>query len=206
MPDRAVMPDAKKSRRRTAAMKSSGKHVHDSVFQDNDDQAAIAGQVPPEDLMEDLRNHHAAQPTFLQTNLISDGFVAAQKTDANLINPWGVSYSPTSPFWISDNGTGLASVDSLSGGTVTLNVIPAVTIPGASAGDTSAPTGQVFNAFQSTGAFMLPDGSPATFLFATEDGTIAGWNRAAGTTAIITVNDSQDTAHGDLTLGGAVYK
>jgi uncharacterized protein (TIGR03118 family) len=156
--------------------------------------------------MEDLRNHHAAQPTFLQTNLISDGFVAAQKTDANLINPWGVSYSPTSPFWISDNGTGLASVDSLSGGTVTLNVIPAVTIPGASAGDTSAPTGQVFNAFQSTGAFMLPDGSPATFLFATEDGTIAGWNRAAGTTAIITVNDSQDTAHGDLTLGGAVYK
>lgn len=56
-------------------------------------------------------------------------------------------------------------------------MIPAVTIaPASPGGDPSTPTGQVFNSFVSSGAFTLSDGSPATFLFATEDGTISGWN------------------------------
>lgn len=154
----------------------------------------------------DLTNALAASsgPTFIQDNLISDGSIPAQATDPNLVNPWGVSFSPTSPFWISDNGTGLASVDSVQNGTVTLNVRPPVTIPSPT-GDTSAPTGQVFNSFPN--AFMLSDGQPATFLFATEDGTIAGWNQAAGNTALFPVDNSTNTGEGDSTLNvGAVYK
>jgi len=152
--------------------------------------------------------HHAAAPTFTQTNLVSDGFVPAQQTDPNLINPWGVSYSPTSPFWISDNGTGLASIYRLDGTGLTVNAIPPVTVaPALPGGDPAAPTGQVFNTFQASGAFTLQDGAPATFLFATEDGTISGWNQAAGTQSIIAVNESLDPADGSEALGlGAVYK
>src|SRR5258708_28725150 len=41
--------------------------------------------------------------TVLQTNLVSDLPGAAAITDPNLVNPWGISESSASPFWISDN-------------------------------------------------------------------------------------------------------
>ena len=158
----------------------------------------------------DQDNPNKAKTTFTQTNLVSDGSVPAQQIDPNLINPWGVSDSSTSPFWISDNGTGLASLYSVSGQNVTINsasISPVTVAPPAPGAGPSAPTGQVFNAFQSSGAFTLQDGKPATFLFATEDGTISGWNAGAGEQSIIAVNESQDPADGSEALGlGAVYK
>jgi uncharacterized protein (TIGR03118 family) len=158
-----------------------------------------------------VHHQHAIPTTFTQTNLISDGSVPAQQTDPNLVNPWGVSYSPTSPFWISENATGLASIDSVTVSGVTVDVAPIspVTIapPTSDSSEPAAPTGQVFNAFASSGAFTLQDGSPATFLFATEDGTISGWNAAAGNQSIIAVNEAADPADGSEALGfGAVYK
>jgi uncharacterized protein (TIGR03118 family) len=158
--------------------------------------------------------HHqrSAPTTFTQTNLISDTPGQAQQTDPNLINPWGVAYGPTGPFWISENNSGFTSVDSVNGGNVTLNAIGPFTIaPPTPDGGPAAPTGQVFNAFASSGAFTLQNGSPAAFLFATEDGTISGWNSAVGTQAgaetIIAVNESADPADGSEALGmGAVYK
>jgi uncharacterized protein (TIGR03118 family) len=188
----------------------SGFQDLDNLFQRLEDGLSAAfSEVPIKDLLADLRDHHhAVQPRFVQTNLISDGFVAAQQTDPNLINPWGVALSPTSPFWIADNNSGFASIDKVSGGVVTTNVIPPITIapPSPGAGP-AAPTGQVFNSFASSHAFTLSDGSPATFMFATEDGTISGWNSAAGTESIIAVNESQNPADGDEAMGvGAVYK
>ena len=165
------------------------------------------------DRLHDSRNNdqkaqQSAPIAFTQTNLISDGFVPAAQTDPNLINPWGVAYSATSPFWISDNGTGLASIDSVTAAGVTLNARAPVTIaPASPGGDPAAPTGQVFNSFSSTGAFTLQDGSPATFLFATEDGTISGWNSDAGDQSIIAVNESVKPADDGENSGmGAVYK
>jgi uncharacterized protein (TIGR03118 family) len=194
-------------------MKTLTTHSHNdfgNIFQFIDDLVDdISHEIPLRDLLEDLnRHHHAVQTTFIQTNLISDGSVPAVQTDPNLINPWGISFSPTGPFWISDNGTGLTSVDKVAGSAVTLNLLPAITIPPPSpGGDPSTPTGQVFNPSQATGAFMLANGSPAAFLFATEDGTIAGWNGAAKTQAIIAVNNSENLAAGNSALGtGAVYK
>src|SRR6202161_2263627 len=120
--------------------------------------------------------HHRMHMTFTVTDLVgSDPSVSAAQTDPNLINPWGLAESPTSPFWISDNGSGLASIYKVTSSGVTVNAIPPITIavpPGQMPG-TASPTGQVFNSFASDGAFTLSDGSPATFLFASEDGTVS---------------------------------
>ena len=54
-----------------------------------------------------------AQPrldVYLQHNLISDLPGNAEHRDPNLVNPWGISSSPTGPLWVSDNGTGLVTV------------------------------------------------------------------------------------------------
>ncbi len=121
---------------------------------------------------------------YAQTNLVSDGAVPAAHIDPDLKNPWGISSSAASPFWISDNGTGLATLYNTSGAKQGL----VVTIP-APGGGSSAPTGQVFN---SSGQF-----NSDIFIFATENGSIAGWRGALGTTA--------ETLF-DSTAGGAVYK
>jgi uncharacterized protein (TIGR03118 family) len=154
--------------------------------------------------------HHRAHMTFTVTNLVgSDTSVSAVQTDPNLVNPWGLAESPTGPFWISENATGLTSIYSVGSSGVKLNAIPPVTIavpPGQMPG-TATPTGQVFNSFAADGAFTLQDGKPATFLFATEDGTISGWNPQAGTQSIIAVDEADNPADGDEAMGvGAVYK
>ena len=56
-----------------------------------------------------------AQLKVDQTNLVSDISGLAQLTDPNLVNAWGISFGPTSPFWISDNGRGLATLYSVPG-------------------------------------------------------------------------------------------
>ncbi|HEV2576271.1 MAG TPA: TIGR03118 family protein [Acidobacteriaceae bacterium] len=110
---------------------------------------------------------------FTQTNLVSNVPGLAEHTDPNLVNPWGVSSSATSPFWVSDQGTGVATLYDGAG-----NITPlVVSIPGSST-PPSGPTGQVFN---STTGFVVGN-SPAHFIFDTLNGTIAGWN--SGTSAV----------------------
>src|SRR6185369_1108503 len=84
--------------------------------------------------------------TYAQTNLVSDGAVPAAHTDTALKNPWGVSFLPTGPWWISDNGTSKTTVYDSTG-----NKVLSVNIPGGG-GQDSAPTGQVQNPFN---AFMI---------------------------------------------------
>jgi uncharacterized protein (TIGR03118 family) len=129
---------------------------------------------------------------FEQTNLVSDSVLSApaQVQDPNLINPWGIAEGPTTPFWVSDNGTGLATIYRVNGGTVSIAPL-VVTIPGPG-GATAAPTGQVFNGF--SGGFDLTNGNgrPATFIFHSEDGIISGWN--GGTNAVVAVPNTSGTA------------
>jgi uncharacterized protein (TIGR03118 family) len=126
----------------------------------------------------------ARADSFVQTNLVSNVPNLAAHTDPNLINPWGMSFSATSPFWVSDQGTGVATLYDGAG-----NINPlVVTIPG-SIGGPSGPTGQVFNA----GTGFQINGSPARFIFANLNGTISGWN-GVGTTAIV-----------EATTPGAIY-
>ncbi len=123
--------------------------------------------------------------TFTQTNLVSDVSGLAANTDPNLKNPWGVSFSPTSPFWVSDQATGVATLYNATGVPNAL----VVTIPGTTTGP-QGPTGQVFN---STTGFLLTNGNglKATFIFDGLNGVISGWN---GTTAVV-----------QATTPGAVY-
>ncbi|WP_264714274.1 TIGR03118 family protein [Limobrevibacterium gyesilva] len=142
---------------------------------------------------------------YTQTNLISDGFVPAANINPDLINPWGMSFSPTGPFWVSDNGAGVASINDGAGNPVVVAGGSEKTIatpPGQQPG-TASPTGQVFNAFRTEGAFTLSNGSPAAFLFATEDGTISGWN--GGSQSILAVDNSSNPSAGS-DGEGAVYK
>jgi uncharacterized protein (TIGR03118 family) len=172
-------------------MSSKGPHVLPDV---NDLFQAVPmfvpddpGQVRLVDLENDLRDNRPVT-TFLQTNLVSDVSGTAPVTDPNLIDPRGMSSTPASPIWISQNGAGLASLYSVippnaanPGETVAPNAARQPVHILAPGGGPSTPTGQVFNPFPAAaGDFRLsyPDGTdaPATFLFATGDGTIAGWN------------------------------
>jgi uncharacterized protein (TIGR03118 family) len=134
---------------------------------------------------------------YLQTNLVSDIPQLARNTDPNLVNPWGISASPDGNVRVSDNGTGLSTLYTGNG-----TALPqVVTIPppeGSPPGTTAAPTGNVLN---TTSDFVIRAGhtsGPATFVFATEDGTLSGWNPEVNRTdAILTVDNS---------ASGAVYK
>jgi uncharacterized protein (TIGR03118 family) len=141
-------------------------------------------------------NPAGALPTYQEQKLVSDIFGFADNYDPNLQNPWGISSSPTSPFWISDNRTGLATLYNGSGQPFPVGSPLVVTIPPpAGAPPPSGPTGQIFNGGP---GFELTPGQPARFIFATEDGTISGWNPAANpTNAILKVDNS---------ASGAVYK
>src|SRR6202035_4523612 len=89
------------------------------------------------------KHHKAEQETsFMQTNLVSDGFVPAPTIDPNLINPWGIAQSATSPFWVSDNGMGVTTVYTGAGAKVNVGGLDAITIATPS-GQTSpaSPTG-----------------------------------------------------------------
>ena len=125
-----------------------------------------------------------AQQHYKQTNLISDIPGMAAETDPNLVNPWGLSRSSASPWWVSDNGPGLATLYTGAGGAIPLGQpCPAgtftncVVVPSGdpNSSPTGTPTGQVFNG---TTDFQLTPGNPARFIFVTEDGTISGWNPA----------------------------
>jgi uncharacterized protein (TIGR03118 family) len=119
---------------------------------------------------------------YIQHNLVSDGAVPAPVTDAALVNPWGLVSSSTSPWWVSDNGTGKST---LYNGNTGAKVALTVSVPG-------SPTGIVFNGGS---GFVIPAHGSARFLFASEDGTISGWS--GGTNAFVVVDNS---------ASGAVYK
>jgi uncharacterized protein (TIGR03118 family) len=166
----------------------------------------------------------------LQTNLVSDLPGVADLTDPNLVNPWGISENTASPFWLSDNNAGLSTLYAVPGADsapVAINPL-AVNIPNPVALTGGTPTGTVFNTALSSGAFQItgPNSSgqttsaPAVFLFATEDGTIVGWNpgidptaqfsgpNGASTHAVIALDNSGNnfTNPDPNQQTGAVYK
>ncbi|MCU1281155.1 MAG: hypothetical protein JWM53_4701, partial [bacterium] len=110
----------------------------------------------------------SAEPAFERVDLVSDGAVPAAHTDANLVNPWGLAASPTSPWWVANNGSGTATLYDAAGNPQPL----VVSVPG-------APTGEVFYGGDK---FIVSDlhGNlgPARFIFASEDGTISAWSPA----------------------------
>jgi uncharacterized protein (TIGR03118 family) len=125
---------------------------------------------------------------YLQTNLVSDLPGVAAVTDPSLVNPWGLVASATSPWWVSDNGSGLSTLYTGAGSklglTVTIQPVPGGTVP-------ADPTGIVFNGGTGFGG--------KRFSFDTEDGSIAGWS--GGNTAGLEVNQYPGSVFKGLALG-----
>src|SRR5438876_9337 len=109
----------------------------------------------------------ASDNAFVVHNLVSDQPGVADNVDANLVNAWGLTSLPTSPWWVADNATNVSTLYRADGSQVPL----VVKVP-------NKPTGAAAN----TGSnFMIHKGTaaaPARFLFDTEEGKILGWNPA----------------------------
>ena len=137
--------------------------------------AALLTMVWTNTFAKDAHHHDDDRFTgYRQINLVSDQPGVALLQDTNLVNAWGVSFSPTSPFWVSDNGTGKSTLYSVtndaSGSPQVTKVGLEVSIPGE-----GNPTGQVFNNTTNFHGDL--------FIFVSEDGTISGWRPALGTSA-----------------------
>jgi uncharacterized protein (TIGR03118 family) len=130
---------------------------------------------------------------YVQTNLVSDGFLPAELVDPSLVNPWGLARSATSPFWTSNQGTSTASLFNVSVTPPVKNPAVAPSIPPGGAGAVG-PTGQVNNNNPDPLSFPVAggDGLTAHFMFANLNGTISAWDTGA-------------TAHIQATTSGAVY-
>jgi uncharacterized protein (TIGR03118 family) len=153
---------------------------------------------------------------YAVTSLVSDIPGNAAVLDPVLQNAWGVAFTPSgSPFWVNDNATGCSTLYGGDGSIVPLQV--AIPLPGniipSSACHTidakhppkvapAAPSGIVWNP---SAAFLVPGTKlPATFIFATEDGTLSAWtgglNPAENAVLAIDNSASPNAAN------GAVYK
>jgi len=131
---------------------------------------------------------------YQQTNLVSDGSVPAAHIDAKLGNAWGLAFSPTGPFWIADNHSSVATVYAQDGTPFPFANPLVVNVPPTA----SSPTGLVFNDRAGFNITLGQVTKPSTFIFATEDGVLSGWNSDVDLhNAVMTVDNRSS---------GAVYK
>jgi uncharacterized protein (TIGR03118 family) len=143
---------------------------------------------------------------YKQTNLVSNLVDMAPTIDPNLKNPWGLTRSsttptqPGSPWWIGNNNSGTSTLYNGQANTIPPLVVTVPPPKGSPAGTQSAPTGVVFNG--SPTDFLLAPGKQAIFIFATEDGTISGWNPGIDLHNAVRKVDNSDGGAAD----GAVYK
>lgn len=139
---------------------------------------------------------HAQGSFYQQHDLVANLDGAADFTDPNLVNPWGLAFNPFGLAWVADNGTG---VSTLYDGIGTSNSL-IVEVPSPSAPTGGHPTGIVFNGSPEfvVAAGEAP-GAASRFIFATEEGVIAGWAPTVDPTHAIRVTDNSVPT-------GAVYK
>ena len=140
---------------------------------------------------------------YNQTNLVSNTG-AAPVNDPNLQNAWGLVASPGSPWWVSNNAGGTATLYSVNSAGTAASIVPlVVTIPSAPnlPATTGSPTGVMFNG--SATDFLVAPGKPGIFLFVTEDGTVQAWNPGVALTKTTVEVDNSQVPNA---ANGAVYK
>jgi len=142
----------------------------------------------------------ARADSYSQTNYQSDIAGVAAHVDPNLVNPWGMAANSTgTTIWVSDNGTGVSTLYHQDGTAVSL----VVTIPTSARNKAGGnPTGIVRNDTPFFKVTKNGNSQPARFIFASEDGSISGWNPSLdGTNAIIAVDNGTNSG-----TNKAVYK
>ncbi len=138
----------------------------------------------------------ADQPFYVQTDLVSNNGVPGTTPDKNLVNAWGIVQPPGGPFWINTNGTGLSELYDGDGNSI--KFLPFVTIPPPSGPGPSTPTGIVFNP---TASASMNNFKGDVFIFATEDGTISGWQFSDGMNAVLRVDNSSSAVYKGIAFG-----
>jgi uncharacterized protein (TIGR03118 family) len=139
----------------------------------------------------------AEADSYVQTNLVSDlSNLGASIIDPQLVNPWGISHTATSPIWTSNQGTNTANLFAVTANNSVTQTIPAGTNGNINTGTATGalgPTGQVANT--NTSSFLVGNGGNnafAHFIFANLNGTISAW-------------DTGQTAFKQVTTAGASY-
>ena len=139
-----------------------------------------------------------APSAYTATALVGDTAGSAHKTDANLVNPWGVAFSPTSFAWVANNHSETSTLYDGDGVAQPAAAPLIVNLPQSAAAVTFDPTGVVFNPTSTD--FVVTSGAVsagASFVFAGEGGMIGGWAKTVDAThVVVTYTDA----------GGAVYK
>jgi uncharacterized protein (TIGR03118 family) len=148
-----------------------------------------------------------AEGQYQRTDLLSNQAGAAPLQDLHLVNGWGLVSLPTSPYWVSDNGSGFSTLYTAGGAQVPLFVsIPA--LPSAPAGTLGTPTGVVGNISPNPNDFTITENNNsgrASFIFATLDGTIIAWNPTVDPTNPTTHISVATRTPADRSSAGAVY-
>ena len=132
-----------------------------------------------------------AASAYIQHNLVSDIPGVADFTDPSLVDPWGLAYVFSSPFWITSHATGNATLYLGSG----LPLPVSVSIPLGNGGR-SKPTGIAGN---TSIAFPI-NGDSSSFLIATEDGTVSGV-RGIDTAKVLVDNSASGAVYKGIALG-----
>jgi len=122
----------------------------------------------------------AAQDNSYTVHALTSNIAGATvNTDPNLVNGWGLTAGPTTPWWVSDNGTDKSTLYTADG-TPQSRV---VNVPG-------GPTGAVFWSFAAR----------AIFVFATEDGQILGWHPPSNDAFVLADGTSREASYKGLAI------
>jgi uncharacterized protein (TIGR03118 family) len=148
-------------------------------------------------MVERLEDRSVPSAGFIETPLASNVPGLAPNTDRNLINPWGFSETAAGQFRVAANGSGRGILLDAQGEKSGADIVipPPAGSPNKS---TSTPNGVVSNTTSDFVISFKGKSAPATLLFSTEDGTIAGWNPALSQTRAVIGADQSGS--------GAVYK
>jgi uncharacterized protein (TIGR03118 family) len=170
----------------------------------------------------DDQDHPNQANRYEVTKLTANVLGQAGNTDPVLQNAWGVTFTPgASPFWIADNATGCSTLYDGAGVPQPVTNPPnplqvKIPLPGGIVPSTAckpvnpshppnptpaAPTGMVWNP---TTTFLVPGTTiPATFIWATEDGTISAWAATLPdrSHAVEAVNNSPTAVYKGLVFG-----
>src|ERR1700720_1291535 len=152
---------------------------------------------------------------YTRTDLVTNSGAGGTVNDPHLVNAWGLVSTGTSPYWVSDNATGLSTLYSISNtngvvAATTLGLV--VTVPSVTGGQGTPPGIVAPETPTGVTAFTISGVNPITgkkssansiFIFATQDGTIWGWNPAVG--GVSPTGASIANIAADRSLAGATY-
>jgi uncharacterized protein (TIGR03118 family) len=160
---------------------------------------ALVGASGPAVADDGQKGHH--DHAFQQVNLVSDLPGLAQLRDPDVVNPWGIDFGPTTPLWVSNQGSSTLTL--YRGATTaapTVVKVPLVI-------KANSPTGMLFNP---TKKFVIEQGgkkAPANFLMNENlppdnpaTGQVTAWSNASAppppTTTVVKATADRGTYAG----------